>query len=166
MGWTVSYDNTKEQEIESILRGFTNGCEARKHCLRGKHLWMIVDGPEFSSIALAVLVNGSPDMGWGHKLMDETAGPCYYDCPVSWLDEVPPPSGRWVEGWRQAVREHHARKRLRKGLAIGQAWTVASGYVQAGQHCKLTRKRKRGWHGEIGGTVYRVMPRMLAKRVA
>jgi|SRR5699024_8932659 len=165
MGWTFTYDKTRAEVFDAILHGFNDGCTVRKYRLVGNHLWIILDTPRHPLIWLTLLEAGGPGSGYGYKHMDETMGPCYYDCPESFLDEVPAPSGRWVTGWRAEVRKYHQKRRERSRMAIGQTWEVASGYQLAGSECRLLGKAKRGWLGVIAGTQYRVMPRMLARRV-
>lgn len=167
MGWTFSCDNTKQEEIDSILNGFVEGYSVRKHSLRGNHLWMIVDTPDYAFIGLALLQSGHPDPGYGHKILDESMGPSALDCPVSWLDEVPvPPHGTYAAGWREEVRANHARQNQKKAMAPGQVWRIAGNCTHAGEPCHLVRKARRGWVGEIGDTQYTVMPRMLVERVS
>jgi len=51
---------------------------------------------------------------WGYKDMEECMGPCYYSCPLSYLEIAPVAN----EEWRQEVREYHARRNIK--LTIGQ----------------------------------------------
>jgi hypothetical protein len=48
--------------------------------------------------------------------MEESMGPCYYSCPLKYLDLVPEPDNRYAKEWRIKVRAYHAR---RKALVIG-----------------------------------------------
>jgi len=42
--------------------------------------------------------------GWGCKTLDESMGPCYYSCPLEFLDMTPVQ----CQSWRDQVRRHHA----------------------------------------------------------
>ena len=42
--------------------------------------------------------------GWGCKSMEEAMGPCYYSCPLEFLDMTPVQ----CQSWRGQVRRHHA----------------------------------------------------------
>ena len=39
------------------------------------------------------------------KIMDDSMGPCYYDFPAEWLDELGPPVNDWAREWRNRVKE-------------------------------------------------------------
>ena len=42
--------------------------------------------------------------GWGYKTLEEAMGPCYYSCPLEFLDMTPVQ----CQSWRDQVRRHHA----------------------------------------------------------
>lgn len=75
-----------------------------KSCRKGRTLWGILeckDGVKLIGCFLLI-----PDKwGWGYKPMDETGGPCYYDCPKAYLKEVDPPLNEWSAEWRKKVLE-------------------------------------------------------------
>ena len=50
------------------------------------------------------LLEEKTGFGWGYKGMSEAEGPCYYSCPLAFLEEVPEANAEW----RRRVREHHA----------------------------------------------------------
>lgn len=41
---------------------------------------------------------------WGHKVIPASAGPTRLDCPIEWLDQVPPGDGDIENRWREKVR--------------------------------------------------------------
>lgn len=47
---------------------------------------------------------------WGYKPMDESFGPFYYSCPLSYLELVPLDRYSGDPEWREAVTEHHRRR--------------------------------------------------------
>jgi hypothetical protein len=94
--------------------------------------------------------------GWGYKDLCESMGPCYYTCPLSYLDMVPVANA----AWRDQVRAWHAARKRKvdigdvlifEGLAIPEV--------------KIVEKRGRRLVGEYGGCRYRIPPRILAKVV-
>ena len=42
---------------------------------------------------------------FSYKEMDETVGPCYYDCPKGILDLLTPTDSEWANNWRAKCRE-------------------------------------------------------------
>ena len=53
--------------------------------------------------ALVCLTTGN----CGHKLIDEEAGPAYYACPKSILEQLAcPPRTKWAEEWRNRCAAH------------------------------------------------------------
>lgn len=50
------------------------------------------------------LLEQNARFGWGYKPMDESAGPCYYSCPLQFLDMAPEVLDA---AWRQQVRRRH-----------------------------------------------------------
>ena len=73
-----------------------------------------------NALSLATCWPSKRDYGWGYKDMEERVGPCYYSCPLAYLDMVPTAN----EGWRNRVREYHERRKTRKkaisDLRIGE----------------------------------------------
>lgn len=51
--------------------------------------------------------------GWGYKPMDESMGPCYYDCPPKLLEMVKdhPPVNDFAARWRELCWENISKKR-------------------------------------------------------
>ena len=47
---------------------------------------------------------------WGYKDMEESCGPFYWSCPLSYLDMVPVAN----EEWRRGVRNYHERQRAKR----------------------------------------------------
>lgn len=128
MGWLYGWDTRKEL-AEHLISG--NGIKTLKHCFKGNNLWAVqevtkTDGTPVTFIALYLLrgrdkcnpKTGAYDShGWGYKDMDESAGPYYYNCPLSYLDMVPDP-GSYATEWRVKVREHYAKAKQK--LELGQ----------------------------------------------
>lgn len=124
MGWFFTPGTSRKQLIEELTApegSFTPGQFGRRtlrHCTRGNVLWSIVEVHHVTDIVIKViccdLLQRGPE-GWGHKPMSEEVGPCYYTCPLGYLDAVEP----LCEAWRKGVRAHHARRKTRtKGARL------------------------------------------------
>jgi hypothetical protein len=50
---------------------------------------------------------------WYHKPMEESMGPYYYSCPLSYLDLAPVASWHWRDG----VIQYHARRGSKKAIS-------------------------------------------------
>lgn len=53
------------------------------------------------------------------KTMDETMGPCYYDCPKRILDRLDPPRNDWAKNWREECAKRHGYKSEISKLPFG-----------------------------------------------
>lgn len=150
MGWLFGW-NTRKELADHLLYG--NGVKTIKHCFKGNNVWAVQeytypdtdwDGaphPKAGQVTRFIglyLIKGGDTYnvktgrrnrdGWGYKDMDESAGPCYYNCPLAYLDMVPDPGGYATE-WRQKVREYHSKRtqKLEPGTKIrlyGREYTV------------------------------------------
>jgi len=129
MGWSYTYDATKADIIDNLTRmqGWGEGREggAIKHCVRGNVLWTVHEIRDVTTHANAIrfigcfLLGKAKDCGWGSKDMEESMGPCYYSCPLEYLDMAPIPEGEYAKGWRDNVRAYHAAHiKLREGLRL------------------------------------------------
>jgi len=80
----------------------------------GNILWGLVellsDNPNAGKklIICYKLVNSKG--GWGYKPMDETMGPNFYDCPMTFLSNASEPLNEYSKKWRAEVRKHYIEK--------------------------------------------------------
>jgi hypothetical protein len=160
MGWFFMPGMTRSELITERTKGWSNDkldAVCLKHALRGNVLWTIwehhyKDGRSpVRFIGCDLLQYSRYDLGWGYKAMDESEGPCYYTCPLSFLDLAPPLN----ENWRAAVRAYHARIRrpdltLRVGMIV-KLWCTYPPEVQI-----VSIKPLRG---QFNGTIYRLKRR-------
>ncbi len=149
MGWSFACDTShgKKQLVESLRRPsrFGDNSKLLQACTVGNHHWYLArtthpDGTATTWIGIDLLQGGGRNSGWGYKSMDESCGPCQYDCPISYLAKASEPTGYAIE-WRNKVREHHAAKKARPEYAAGQVW-------QFGPHqykLHTPSHRRRGW---------------------
>jgi hypothetical protein len=116
MGWCYSYDNTKKQEVERLLRLHDNLLD---HSLVGNDLWVLYDYNGTNHITLFMIGYNPSTRGYGYKGVDVTCGPYKYTCPkrlvdkMSELTDANDPSGygrRWLEDWH----EHRAAPKVPK----------------------------------------------------
>lgn len=118
MGWMFSYNWTTRADLVTHLQRpsrFSAPWQFVKGRVVGNHHWYLAHNPETNQtiIGLDLMQGGTrKEPGWGYKDMDESAGPCAVDCPLSLLKEASPAEGYAIE-WRQAVVAYHAAKKLR-----------------------------------------------------
>jgi hypothetical protein len=111
MGWLFNWDTRKE-----LITHLTKDHETLRHCHRGNILWALLrstppEGEQKRFIACYLLKRDCYGM-WGYKGMDESMGPFYYTCPLSYIKDASPPVNEAAANWRAQVKIHH--KYLRK----------------------------------------------------
>ena len=52
--------------------------------------------------------------GWGYKDIEESMGPCYYSCPLKYLDMVPLDQFGGNAEWRELVNSYHEHQREKR----------------------------------------------------
>lgn len=172
MGWLISYDLTKEQQVAELVKGWSNeegGCRVLAHSVRGNVLYAVMQNfkrtvPErFEDRWIMVcLLRKDRGMGWGYKDMSERMGPFESNCPLKYLDMAPVAD----EAWRERVRATHEARRKRSALKLGvgvrfkfRAGLTAAGESLDGQEATITRKSGRGWIASYGYSTIKVMRR-------
>lgn len=170
MGWLYSNRWDSKLALLEYLRGAERwGSDYRivKSTVRGNRHWYVgerlKDGVRF--IGLDLIASGR-EHGWGYKDMDESCGPCYYDCPLGLLDLAPnPPGGTFAEGWRDKVRAHHARRSAKPSMTLTPGLVVTYG----GHQYRLQNEAgpRKGWYvnRESDGRLFRMNARQLAQAV-
>lgn len=139
MGWLFGYRNTTE--IKSDLNAMRGNLKVvdQKVTSYGRHIWSLYEtatGERFINLDLCE----KHEREWGYKDMDETMGPCYYDCPMTLIQQAGPTPHVTAQTWRESVKEFHAR-RARK-LLVGnkiRMWGKDYTVVSAG-HKKIIRR--------------------------
>lgn len=119
MGWLFGYYTRKELG-DHLISG--NGVTTVKHCWTGNNLWAVQENSVGQRFLALYLCKGSPTVkddpfNWGYKDLDESAGPNYYNCPLSFLDMCPDPKVGYSTEWREKVKAYHAKRALR--LKVG-----------------------------------------------
>lgn len=109
MGWYFTPSATRAQVIAELNR---EGNTVR-HCLRGNVLWSVRLSESTGRLYIGCdLLQREPGgNGWGHKPMDESVGPYYFDCPLAYLRAADPPINSTAVRWRRAVDAYHAARK-------------------------------------------------------
>lgn len=88
---------------------------------------------------------------FSYKDMDETVGPCYYDCPKGILDLLTPTDSEWANNWRAKCREQLEKKnnpnslsKLPVGTVIQVTMPFDTKYYKEGEVVKLRKDKKWG----------------------
>lgn len=115
----------------------------------------IVDIPKEEQYVFAAVFLTSTDMkdywNFSYKNMDESYGPCSYDCPKGILDLLTPTESEYANAWRKQCYENIAKKKnpngfnkLPVGTIIKVVMPVNTNYFRAGQEVKLEKRYKWG----------------------
>lgn len=159
MGWDFFNDRSMDRKrLVAYLRSPERIGDAKMIRSRvvGNHHWYVVEDKAGRWIGLDLMQGGGRNSGWGYKAMDESVGPCYYDCPLSYLDLAPQSDVGYSAGWRDKVRAHHASKIV----------PSAGLKVQYGGHeYKLLEPvQRKGWRvmRSSDGAVFRMQSRQLS----
>jgi hypothetical protein len=117
MGWIFATFEYRQALIDELTQSYESE-NAFHTCVEYKSMpgivwavWEQVDkhtGKASRYITCYLIKGKIPNVGY--KAMDESMGPCYYSCPLEYLDMVPEPQSKYSEGWRDKVRAHHKPK--------------------------------------------------------
>lgn len=160
MGWLFTYDATKADVIRDLTapeENETRRWETIAHCVRGNVLWSVIEitykqDPQRKRFIACHLLARRKGYGWGYKDMEESIHPCYYSCPLKYLDMAPVANA----DWRAGVRAYH-RNSCRK-LEIGQKVGIKGSTIPW-----VVISSLRPLTGDYGGRRYRVPRRMLGE---
>ena len=163
---TIVYRASKAQAVHDELRNIASHATLIAHRVIGNRLWFLAQHPASQDADIAGLKwigltlidcrNGEAAI----KSMDETCGPCYYDCPLSFLDRADPPVGVYAGPWREKVRAFHAQRSARRTL-LREGARLEYGDASYVLRACLGR---RGWNvqRESDGQTFRMKARQLA----
>jgi hypothetical protein len=167
MGWLHGPDFTKESirkemtDEQSRPDGYFKTLRSTFH---GNTLWALHESKRGEDVQrwIGCYRLAKHDGWWGYKSVDESMGPIYYDCPVTYLDEATEPANEYAREWREQVRAHA------KAAAAQRAKKPAQGEVWSLRGCKIPQVRihsakpLRGYHG---GVLYRIKRRHLGEKM-
>lgn len=127
MGYLV-YRATKAEAVQRELSDLQAHCTLLDSRLIGTRLWFLAERNGIRWIGLTLIESSGRDVAVKH--MDESVGPYYYDCPLSYLRNASAPQGDYAGPWREKVLAFHAQRalqRARRSLAAsGQRVCLAS----------------------------------------
>lgn len=135
MGWTEYhanyYKNGKVDRKAECDNLWSKDCKVLKSTMKGSVYYGALQIPDGSVIGTVVITSGinrrNPYFNFGYKAMEETCGPCYYDCPKSILDLLTPTDSQWANEWREKCRRQLETKKTSwlKDVPIGGkvVWT-------------------------------------------
>jgi len=137
MGTLVHSDIRSRKEMIEYLtkRDTSDGYEVLDHSANGNILYMLIRHPKgYRFIGVSKMSGPSAsdrsqgDFGWGHKDLDESVGPNFYDCPERILSQsdVEDRHG-WREQCRQVRRKKAATKEWAKTLQPGTTLQIHRG---------------------------------------
>ena len=130
MGWTFTEGMTKADVVAELAAGWS-GTTCLKYTVKGSTMWAIMETNGAKWIACN-LVKVDRKVGAGYKGMSESMGPCNYDCPLAYLDEVPV-AGTYGAEWRTKVRAFHELETKRRAFAklikVGSKVTLSERYA-------------------------------------
>lgn len=117
MGWLFTYGASRKDVIADCIAD-NERSRTLRHCTRGNVLWILRETTppateKATRFILCVLLQRGTE-GWGFKDMDESMGPCYYTCPLVYLEEATEPVNKYAAEWRDAVREHHKAAKAKR----------------------------------------------------
>ncbi len=139
MGWTYSTKWVQRKDIiADLTKYWRNRQDAEgtclKHCYRGNNwsgvLWTVWEikkpcGETYRYIGCNKLEYSKHEPpSWGVKDLDESMGPFYHSCPLSYLDMVPEVKN---QSWRDYVKAWHAERKPKFALRIGQRVKLVDG---------------------------------------
>ena len=172
MGWLFPYGATRREVIDDLTRDQSNDervFRTLKKCLRGNTLYTLHEsGPVGATkkwIGVYLLAKNGGD--WGYKDMDETVGPCYYDCPPAYLDAADEPANDWAREWREKCRESAAKKaeQTAKRPKVGEVWSCHGGTCKKIRIAKVKGRCIEAYNLSPGGGYFRIPKKILGERV-
>ena len=141
MGWLFMRGMTRKALIASRVNVAGSTVKTLKYCCKGNVLWLVRESPDGQRWIECDLMGSERNYGWGYKDMEESMGPCYYSCPMSYLDMVPVAD----PNWRERVKQYNTP------ITVGQVVKL--------RHCKIpevTITKIRPLRGTYNGILYRL----------
>jgi hypothetical protein len=85
---------------------------------KGWYIYEPIPEDEQEVIGMVILTYVSDKDNFGYKVISETCGPCYYDCPKSILNVLTPTDSAYAQEWRHKCYDNLAKPSISK-LPIG-----------------------------------------------
>lgn len=162
MGWTgyhaTHYKNGKvdrKAECDALLNWGDDCREVAvlKSAMVGSTYYAAVrctkDGDSRVGAVVCLTSTNSKDyFNFSYKDMDETMGPCRYDCPKGILDLLTPTDNEWANDWRKRCREKleqkknpNALNKLPVGTIVQVTMPFDTHYFKKGEVVKLRKDK-------------------------
>jgi hypothetical protein len=147
------YDVLKSSMVGSVYYAAVKPLQRYSKDADGNEI--IVDIPTDEQKVFGAVFLTSTDnkdhFNFSYKDMDESYGPCYYDCPKGILDLLTPTENEYANEWRKTCYENIKTKKNPNGLSklpVGSVIKVVmpfdTKYFKKGQEVKLNKCKKWG----------------------
>lgn len=83
----------------------------------GEYIYEDVQGEPVWAAVFLTQVDMKDYFNFSYKDMDESAGPCQYDCPLSILKLLSPTDSEWANEWREKCKRRAEQKKSPNALA-------------------------------------------------
>lgn len=132
MGWSGTWIGrgkrsvNRKEMVEKDLN--TEDYDILKSRMVGSTYYAAMKRKDNEQVFAVVVLTSLKDGYFYTKIMDESVGPCYYDCPESIMKLLTETEYEYAKNWRQLVEEKRNKPDLNK-LPIGTmiAWTTHDG---------------------------------------
>ena len=160
MGWTWSYASNwkngkidRKKECDSCWTYSNSPYEVLKSSMVGTTYYAAVKVKSSGEVFAAVFLTSTNGYDFGYKDMEESMGPCSYDCPLSILKLLTKTENETSNLWRQMCLQKHEEKKkmvrlssLPVGTTIKCKCPVDSSAAKRGEEIVL-QKVSYGWVG-------------------
>lgn len=131
MGWTSIYSNLSNKEF---VEQYLTDSRVIETSIYGREVYQLAHTHNNKDdLYIRVTLINRKDGEVFYKDMDESCGPCYYNCPAKFLKRSTQTDQNSIS-WRDACRKHSAQKKVKaalvkkvKALAPGSRVRVLSG---------------------------------------
>lgn len=132
MGWTGTWIGRGRRSVnrkEMVEKEINTKCyDILKSRMVGSTYYAALKEKGKERVFALVVLTSIKDGYFYTKIMDESVGPCYYDCPESIMKLLTETEYEYAKNWRKLVEEKRNKPDLNK-LPIGTmiAWTTHDG---------------------------------------
>lgn len=113
MGWSTYHRRAGQTDLEHFQGEVRDGLKILDSTTIKNVFYAACKDEQTGEVfALVYLIQRTPRdyYNFGVKAMDETVGPCYYDCPARILDQLTPTESEYAKSWREECRKTIAAK--------------------------------------------------------
>ncbi len=113
MGWSYR-ERRASSKIEECRLRFGNEPQwatILKDAMVGGVYYAAMRSAKTGKVWALVVLTDFDNGEFGYKSMDETCGPCCYDCPISILKLLSPTTDKYALEWREKCKEKRSVKK-------------------------------------------------------